>query len=109
VVRAVGTSGEISANSEERYRPAPTSSGGTGDTGGTGTGGGTGSTAPSFDFEGLRSGSVVPGWVDTGANYSLSLDETLFGVASTSLGGSFWTQSTASNIHSHMAAPAPST
>lgn len=106
VVRAVGTSGEISANSEERYRPAPTSSGGTG---GSGTGGGSGSTAPSFDFEGLSSGSVVPGWVDTGANYSLFLDDSLFGVASTSLGGSFWTASTASNIHSHMAAPGPST
>lgn len=114
VVRAVGTTGEISSNSEERYRPAPTSSGGSGGTdtggsGGTDTGGGSTSTTPTFNFDGLSAGSVVPGWVDTGANFSLSIDDSLFGVASTSLGGSFWTASTASNIHSHMSKPAPAT
>ncbi|MEZ4330528.1 MAG: hypothetical protein R3F35_02160 [Myxococcota bacterium] len=112
VVRAVGTSGEISANSAERFRAAPAGSGtGTGgSTGGSGSGGsgsGSGSTTPSFDFEGLASGSVVPGWIDTGANFSLAANDALFGVATTQLGGSFWTSSTANDIHSHMASPAP--
>ncbi|MFO0687473.1 MAG: hypothetical protein U0900_02080 [Myxococcota bacterium] len=108
VVRAVGTTGEISPNSAERYRaaPPPPTSGGTG---GTGSTGGTGNTTPTFNFDGLASGTVVPGWVDTGAAFSLAVDDSLFSIASTSLGGSFTTASTRSDIHSHMASPAPTT
>lgn len=94
VVRAVGTTGEVSANSGERFRAAP-----------AGSGGGAGS-APSFDFEGVAAGSVVPGWTDTGANYALTADDSLFGISAGAL-GSFSTSSTASHIHSHMANPAP--
>ncbi|MBY0400993.1 hypothetical protein K2X89_11900 [Myxococcota bacterium] len=104
VVRAVGTSGEISPNSGERYRAAPPPP-----TGGTGGTGGTGTTTPTYTFDGLTAGSAVPGWVDTGAAFSLAADDGLFSIASTSLGGVFTTAATLSDIHSHMASPAPST
>lgn len=106
VVRAVGTTGEISANSGERFRAAPTPPPSTGGTGGTG---GTGTTTPTYNFDGLTAGTAVPGWVDTGAAFSLAANDSLFSIASTSLGGSFTTASTLSDIHSHMASPAPST
>lgn len=103
VVRAVGTTGEISPNSGERFRAAPPPPPPTGGTGGTGT------TTPTFNFDSLTGGSVVPGWVDTGTGFSLATDDSLFSIASTSLGGSFTTASTGADIHSHMASPAPTT
>lgn len=104
VVRAVGTTGEISANSGERFRAAPAPT-----TGGTGGTGGTGTTTPTYNFDGLTAGTTVPGWVDTGAAFSLAVNDSLFSIATSSLGGAFTTASTLADIHSHMASPAPST
>lgn len=104
VVRAVGSNGEISPNSGERFRTAPPPP--PPPTGGTG---GTGAGAPTFNFDGVAAGTAVPGWVDTGASFSRTIDDSLFSIASTSLGGSFTTASTLADIHSHMASPVPST
>lgn len=53
------------------------------------------------NFESYAVGSDPPGWLDTGANNSMSAAETLFKVHSLSGNKVFGTTSTLANIHSH--------
>lgn len=108
-VRAVGAS-ISSSPSNEQLRPGISGGGTGGGTGGTGGGGTTVGTAfdnpgtPSavttgnlarFDFAGATS------WQDTGANFSIFGDDSLFTVASVGGNSALTTQSGASDIHSH--------
>ena len=58
----------------------------------------------SADFEGVSIGSVVPGWLDTGAKNSLVQDDSLFGVMDVGGNRVFGTSSGKLNIHSHTGA-----
>lgn len=57
----------------------------------------------SQNFESSATGTAVPAWLDTGANNSLSEDDSLFAVTDLSGNRVFSTSSTATNIHSHYA------
>ena len=58
---------------------------------------------PSFteDFEGGSPGQAVPNWVDTQANFSLNVDDALFGVQNLSGSQVLFTDSGSTDIHSH--------
>jgi hypothetical protein len=93
-VRAIGTDDSQSPLSAARLRRAPPS---------------ISESTIGFDFDLDPEGTAVAGWLDTAANFSLSVDEGLFGVASDgSGGGALMTTSGANDIHSHMI-PAPAT
>lgn len=118
-ISAYAADGRVSPPSNERVRSGPTipdpdpdpdpgddGSGG-GSSGGGSSGGGSGEigTDPNTvwfeDFESSALGAVIPGWLDTAANNSMSEDDSLFRVSD--LGGDrvLSTYSTAINIHSH--------
>lgn len=91
-VRAIGTDGSQSALSAARLRRAPPA---------------VDTSTIGFDFDLDPEGTAVAGWLDTAADFSLSIDEGLFGVESDgSGGGALVTTSGASDIHSHVI-PAP--
>ncbi|MEM9177338.1 MAG: hypothetical protein AAGC67_19155 [Myxococcota bacterium] len=54
-----------------------------------------------FDFSDDAPGTNVQGWVDTRANYSLSVDDALFTVLQTGANRVLHTDSTANAIHAH--------
>lgn len=93
-VRAIGTDDSPSALSAARLRRAPPSNS---------------ETTIDFDFDLDPEGTAVAGWLDTAADFSLTVDEGLFEVGSDgSGGGALMTTSGAQDIHSHMI-PAPAT
>ena len=106
-MRAIGNTGAISGLSVERVRAAPTPT--PPPTPPPPSDPVPGSTAPSFNFDDVSVGAVVPGWVDTRSGFSLLEDDSLFSVAATSGGKALTTTSTLADIHSHMAEPAPAT
>ncbi len=57
----------------------------------------------SQDFESSATGTAVPAWRDTGANSSLSEDDSLFAVSDLAGNRVFSTSSGSSNVHSHYA------
>jgi hypothetical protein len=57
------------------------------------------------DFQGYSAGANPSGWVDTGANNSLSENDSLFKVFDQSGNRVFGTTSTLANIHSHLRTP----
>ncbi|MCR9093712.1 MAG: hypothetical protein NXI30_05825 [bacterium] len=64
----------------------------------------TAGAAARFDWDTDSSGTVVPGWVDTDADFSLDVDDALFRLVWNSGNRMLTTSSTASDIHSHAVA-----
>lgn len=101
-MRAIGPGGELSAWTTEQTRLAPASSDPTVDPGpGTALPPTSGADAR-FDFGSVAPGTAIAGWVDTRANYSLSVDDSIFRV--TAVGGNrmLHTDVTAFAVHTHM-------
>jgi len=93
-LRAIGTDGTQSALSAARLRRAPPA---------------VDESTIGFEFDADPEGTAVAGWLDTAADFSLSIDEGLFGIAQDgSGGGALITTSGASDIHSHVI-PGPAT
>lgn len=110
-LRAVGAGSLVSPFSLYESMRAPA---GGGDGGGDGGGGtlGAGSTIPPVpnavarrDFSADATGTAVSGWVDTGSAFSLSANDSLFGVVDVAGNRTLSTASTANDIHSHIETP----
>ena len=100
-LRAIGTGSVVSPYSNERLR-APVG----------GTTLGAGQTIPPAqnavarrDFSADATGTAVSGWIDTGSNFSLSPNDSLFRVVDLAGNRTLSTTSTENNIHSHIATP----
>ena len=104
-MRAVSFAGETSAWSTPAQLRTDSSTPGSG--GGVVVGPGipitpTPGAAVRYDFESVAAGNLVPWWIDSRSNFSLQIDDSLFGVVALGSNRVLHTESTANDIHSHV-------